>query len=124
MTREEQSLFDCLDYCKATKLPEEWDKKSVWITAICRTKKNDCCSYYAYCERGEDGKPKIVSDFGPCRAIIEVEEYYPLLYLDSSYVRRFPKSNEGTANLIDYLTHNGIIEAEQADDITMLAFRV
>lgn len=116
MDRTEQSMFECLEYCKIATLPEPHDKKSVWLTAICRTRKNDLGTYYAYCERGVDGKPNIVRDFGPCRAIVEIEEYFPILYLDSSYVRKFPKSNEGTANLIEYLKQNGFIEAEQSDD--------
>lgn len=116
MNKTEQSLFDCLAFCEVATLPEAWDKKSVWLTAICRTRKNDLCTYYAYCERGVDGKPKIMRDFGAVRAIVEIEEFYPLLYLDSSYVRKFPKNDEGTANLTEYLKKNGFLEAEHADN--------
>ena len=109
LSKTEQSMFDVLQYCKIATLPEPHDKKSVWLTAICRTRKNDLGTYYAYCERGVDGKPTIVRDFGPCRAIVEIEEYYPLLYLDSSYVRKFPRSNEGTANLIQLFSIIGLL---------------
>lgn len=116
MNKTEQSLFDCLAFCEVATLPESWDKKSVWLTAICRTRKNDMGTYYAYCERDKEGKPQIVRDFGACRAIVEIEEFFPLLYLDSSYVRKFPKGAEGDANLTEYLVSNGMPEAIQASD--------
>lgn len=107
MNKTEQSMFDVLQYCKIATLPEPHDKKSVWLTAICRTRKNDLGTYYAYCERGIDGKPNIIRDFGPCRAIVEIEEYFPILYLDSSYVIKFKRDKEGTKRLISYLKDNG-----------------
>lgn len=116
MNKTEKSMFDCLAFCEVATLPEPWDKKSVWLTAICRTKKNDLGTYYAYCERDAGGKPKIVRDFGAVRAIVEIEEFYPLLYLDSSYVRKFPKSEEGTANLTEYLMQNGFTDAIHAEN--------
>lgn len=109
MNKTEQSMFECLEFCKVSRLPEPHDKKSVWLTAICKTKKNDLGSYYAYCERDVEGKPTIVRDFGPCRAIVEIEEYYPLLYLDSSYVIKFKKDEEGTKRLINYLKENEVV---------------
>lgn len=108
MTKSEESLFACMQFCRVAALPEPWDKKSIFITAICKVKKNDLCSYYAYSERGKDGKPKIMRDFGPARAILEVEEYYPLLYLDSSYLKRFNKGVDGTQKLIEYLKMHGV----------------
>ena len=116
LSKSEQSMFDVLHFCKIAELPEKHDGKSVCIKAIAKTKKNDLNSYYCYMERDKIGKPSIVRDFGPCRAIVEIEEYYPLLYLDSVYVKKFPRSNEGTANLIQYLRDNGVAEAEHADD--------
>lgn len=116
MNKTEKSMFDCLAFCEVATLPEPWDKKSVWLTAICRTKKNDLGTYYAYCERDAYGKPNIVRDFGAVRAIVEIEEFYPLLYLDSSYVRKFPKSDEGTANLTEYLMQNGFTDAMHAEN--------
>ena len=108
LSKTEQSMFDCLQFCKVATIPEKWDGKSIWLTSIAKTRKNDLGSYYCYMERGMDGKPTIVSDFGPCRAIVEIEEYYPLLYLDSSYVFKFKKDEEGTKKLIKYLKDNGV----------------
>lgn len=116
MNSTEKSLFDCLEFCKVAQLPEAWDNKSIWLKAIAKVQKYDGNSYYCYIERDNEGKQSIVRDFGSIYAILKTEEVYPLLYLDSLYVKKFPKSNEGTANLIEYLKNNGFIEAEHADD--------
>ena len=108
-------MFDCLAFCKLSQLPEKEDGKSVWVSAVCRTKKNDGCYYYCYVERGKDGKPKIMRDFGAVRTIVKMEEFYPIVYLDSSYVKKFKKDEEGTASLIEYLKSIGVkIDFENA----------
>ena len=115
MTKTEESLFDCLAFCKLSQLPEKEDGKSVWVNAIAKTRKNDGCYYYCYVERDKDGKPKIMRDFGAVRAIVKMEEFYPILYLDSSYVKKFKKDEEGTASLIEYLKSIGVkIDFENA----------
>ena len=115
LSKTEQSMFDCLAFCKLSQLPEKEDGKSVWVNAIAKTRKNDGCNYYAYVERGKDGKPKIMRDFGAVRTIVKMEEFYPILYLDSSYVKKFKKDDEGTASLIEYLKSIGVkIDFENA----------
>ena len=115
MTKTEESLFDCLAFCKLSQLPEKEDGKSVWLNAIAKTRKNDGCYYYCYVERDKDGKPKIMRDFGAVRTIVKMEEFYPILYLDSSYVKKFKKDDEGTASLVEYLKSEGIkIDFENA----------
>ena len=115
MTKTEESLFDCLAFCKLSQLPEKEDGKSVWVNAIAKTRKNDGCYYYCYVERDKDGKPKIMRDFGAVRAIVKMEEFYPIVYLDSSYVKKFKKDEEGTASLIEYLKSIGVkIDFESA----------
>lgn len=115
LNKTEQSMFDCLAFCKLSQLPEKEDGKSVWLNAIAKTKKNDGCYYYAYVERGKDGKPKIMRDFGAIRTIVKMEEFYPIVYLDSSYVKKFKKDEEGTASLIEYLKSIGVkIDFENA----------
>lgn len=108
LSKTEQSMFDCLAFCKLSQLPEKEDGKSVWLNAIAKTRKNDGCYYYAYVERGKDGKPKIMRDFGAVRTIVKMEEFYPIVYLDSSYVKKFKKDEEGTALLVEYLKSEGI----------------
>ena len=115
LSKTEQSMFDCLAFCKLSQLPEKEDGKSVWVNAIAKTRKNDGCNYYAYVERGKDGKPKIMRDFGAVRTIVKMEEFYPILYLDSSYVKKFKKDEEGTASLVEYLKSEGLkIDFENA----------
>ena len=115
LTETEKSLFDCLAFCKLSQLPEKEDGKSVWVNAIAKTRKNDGCYYYCYVERDKDGKPKIMRDFGAVRTIVKMEEFYPILYLDSSYVKKFKKDEEGTASLIEYLKSIGVkIDFENA----------
>ena len=115
MTKTEESMFDCLAFCKLSQLPEKEDGKSVWLNAIAKTRKNDGCYYYCYVERDKDGKPKIMRDFGAVRTIVKIEEFYPIVYLDSSYVKKFKKDEEGTASLIEYLKSIGVkIDFENA----------
>ena len=116
MNRSEQSKFDALAFCKLATLPDKADGKSVWISAIAKTKKNDGNFYYAYVERGKDGKPYVVKDFGVVAAIIEYTEYYPIIYLDSSYLMKAKKDEDGTAKLIEYLKREGVVmDFENAD---------
>ena len=115
LNKTEQSMFDCLAFCKLSQLPEKEDGKSVWLNAIAKTRKNDGCYYYAYVERAKDGKPKIMRDFGAVRAIVKMEEFYPIVYLDSSYVKKFKKDDEGTEKLIAHLKAYGVnIDFENA----------
>lgn len=116
MTDTEKSLFKCTEWCKVATLPEPWDKKSVWCTCIAKVLKNNGAYFYAYCERDKQGKEKIVRDFGPARAIVEIVEYYPLLYLESSYLVKFGKSAESQQKLVEYLKSNGFPEAEGIED--------
>lgn len=116
MTDSEKSMFDCLEYCKVSKLPEPWDGKSVYLTSICKTLKSDGNNYYCVVEIDENGKNRIVKDFGRCSAILRFEETYPLSYLKPIYIKKFPKTEEGAANLTEYLVENGFTEAANADN--------
>lgn len=116
MTETEKSLFDACEYARIAHLTEPWNGKDVYINAICKTLKSDGNHYFCVVEIDEDGRNRIVKDFGRCAAILKFEEIYPLSYLNPSWVKKFPKSEEGTANLTDYLVQNGFTEAEQADN--------
>lgn len=115
MTSSELSLFDCLAFCGVATLPEPWNGKDVYVRAICKTLKNDGNHYYCAVEVNEDGQNRIVKDFGRCAAIVKFVETYPLSYLNPSYLRRFAKSEEGTAKLVEYLMHGGFAEAEHVE---------
>lgn len=116
MTDSEKSLFDCLEYCKVSKLPEPWNGKDVYISAICKTLKSDGNSYYCVVEIDENGKNRIVKDFGRCAAILKFEEIYPLSYLEPSFLKRFKKDEEGAAKLVEYLKNSGVeMDFDNAD---------
>lgn len=116
MTSSELSKFECLEYCKVATLPEPWDGKSVYISAVCRTLKSDGNNYYCVVEIDENGKNRIVKDFGRCAAILKFEEIYPLSYLEPSYLKKFKKDEDGTAKLVEYLKNEGVeMDFENAD---------
>ena len=116
MLLSEKSMFDCLEYCKVSTLPEPWKGKDVYISAICKTLKSDGNNYYAVVEIDENGKNRIVKDFGRCAAILKFEQIYPLSYLEPSYVKKFKRDEEGTAKLVEYLKNEGVeMDYENAD---------
>ena len=116
MTDSEKSMFDCLEYCKVSKLPEPWDGKSVYIQGIAKTLKADGNNYYCLVEIDENGKNRIVKDFGRCAAIVKFEQIYPLSYLEPSYLKKFKKDEDGTAKLVEYLKNEGVVmDFENAD---------
>jgi hypothetical protein len=116
MTLSEKSMFEALQFVNKATLPEPWDGKSVYITALCKTLKADGNNYYCLVEIDEDGKNRIIKDFGRCVAILKFEEIYPLSYLNPSYVKKFKKDEEGTAKLVEYLKDSGVeMDFENAD---------
>lgn len=114
MTRTEQSMYDALEYCNLATLPEIADGKSVWCNAIAKTKKVDGNHYYCYVEIDLDGKPRIIKDFGTCVAIVRFEEFYPIHYLEPTYIRKFAKNDEANEKMIEYLMEHGIHDAMHA----------
>ena len=116
MTETEKSLFDACEYARIAHLTEPWNGKDVYISAICKTLKSDGNYYYCAVEIDENGKNRIVKDFGRCAAIIKFEEIYPLSYLEPSYVKKFKKDEDGTAKLVEYLKNEGVaMDFENAD---------
>ena len=116
MTDSQKSMFDCLEYCKVSTVPEPWNGKDVYISAICKTLKADGNNYYCVVEIDENGKNRIVKDFGRCAAILKFEEIYPLSYLEPSFLKRFKKDADGTAKLVEYLKNEGVeMDFDSAD---------
>ena len=116
MRNSHKSMFDALEFVHKSELPEPWNGKDVYINAICKTLKSDGNNYYCIVEIDENGKNRIVKDFGRCAAIIKFEEIYPLSYLEPSYLKKFKKDEEGTAKLVEYLKNEGVeMDYENAD---------
>lgn len=116
MDKSELSMFQAMEACHVSEIPPAWNGRDVWVTALCKVRKSDCCEYWCYMEIDDNGKPRIVQDFGRCAAIIEHISYHPLSYLEPSYVKRFKKDEEGTAKLVEYLKNEGVVmDFENAD---------
>lgn len=116
MTDSQKSMFDALEFVHKSELPEPWNGKDVYISAICKTLKSDGNNYYCVVEIDEEGKNRIVKDFGRCAAILKFEEIYPLSYLEPSFLKRFKRDDEGTAKLVEYLKFEGVeMDYENAD---------
>lgn len=105
MTKTEESLFAALQFAERAELPEPWDKKSIYINAIAKVVKADGAHYFVYVEKGRDGKDRTIKDFGATSITRKVEEVYPLVYLESSYLSKFPKTEEGREKQIQYLKY-------------------
>lgn len=120
MTDSQKSMFDALEFVHKSELPEPWNGKDVYISAICKTLKSDGNNYYCVVEIDENGKNRIVKDFGRCAAILKFEEIYPLSYLEPSFLKRFKKDEEGAARLVEYLKNEGVeMDYESADRKTL-----
>ena len=65
-------------------------------------------------ERGDDGKPKVIRDFGSVSAIIEVVSIYPVSYLEQKYLRTFKEGEE--EKMKNYLKKCGVdMDYDSAD---------
>lgn len=116
MTDSQKSMFDALEFVHKSELPEPWNGKDVYISAICKTLKSDGNNYYCVVEIDENGKNRIVKDFGRCAAILKFEGIYPLSYLEPSYLKKFKKDEDGKAKMVEHLKHEGVeMDFENAD---------
>lgn len=116
MTKSEESKFSALAFTHLSEVPPEHDGKSVWITALSLVRKSNNTQSWCYMERGKDGKPRVIKDFGCMYPIVEYVSVHPILYLERSYLYRASKTEEGNAKLIEYLKNNGFPEAEGIED--------
>ena len=116
MTDSQKSMFDALEFVHKSELPEPWNGKDVYISAICKTLKSDGNNYYCVVEIDENGKNRIVKDFGRCAAILKFEGIYPLSYLEPSYLKKFKRDEDGKAKMVEHLKNEGVeMDFENAD---------
>lgn len=104
--KTEESLIDALSYCDLRDLPEIEDGENVWIRAIAKIVKSDGLEYYAYVEKDDNLKNRIVKDFGSMSSIVKVVAYYPFSYLKADFMPEFKtkKKEERIAYLTRYKT--------------------
>lgn len=102
MTREEErTLNEALQYAHIPSLPELYDEKGgdVWIEALVKVTKLNGHTNFAVAKIDEQGKPRIVKDFGVMAGIVSVDEIRPYYFLKEQYVKTFKDKKE----IISYL---------------------
>lgn len=85
----EKSLIDALSWASLRELPEKDKGEDVYILALALVSKKDGSKAYVATKKTKDGTDKIVKDFGSTAMIVKVEEVYPYLLLDASYIPQF-----------------------------------
>lgn len=102
---QDKSLIDALAYCDLRSLPKEDNGEYVWIKALALVSKMDGTKGYALVIKGDNGKPKIMKDFGTVAAIKTIDKFYPFALLDEKYMPVF--KTKGKEERIEWLTFMG-----------------
>lgn len=112
-----ETLIEALSYCSVKELPSKLEGKEVWIKAIGLVSKADGGRSYVALVRGDNGKPRIVKDFGSLSTVVKVEEIYPYMYLSKDAVPTFEKEDiEGRIEWIK--THSEDVNVEELEGKT------
>lgn len=102
MTREEEkTLNEALQYTHIPSLPELYDEKGgdVWIKALVKVTKLNGHTNFAVAKIDEQGKPRIVKDFGVMAGIVSIDEIRPYYFLKEQYIKTFKDKKE----IVSYL---------------------
>ena len=110
--KEQASLLNCLSWCSVRQLPDEWDKKNVYIKAIAKVMKADGSISYVAIKKDSKGEDMFVKDFGSISMIRKVLAIYPYLYLDAMYMPTF-KSNSKAEKVAYLQSHNKNVDYSQ-----------
>lgn len=86
---QNKSLIAALNWACVRELPPVDDKENVWIFALALVAKKDGSKGYVALTKDKNGESRIVKDFGSTSMIVKVEEIYPYLYLDPTYIPQF-----------------------------------
>lgn len=98
----QKSLIDALSYACVRELPPVDTGEEVWIYAIALVSKRDGSKSYAILKRNDSGENALHKDFGSVSIIAGIDEVYPYLYLDSSYVPNF--TNRKKEEMVNWLS--------------------
>lgn len=99
---EERLLQDALREAHLTQLPKEATKNTVWLEGIAKIRKANNSVAYGIVRRNPDLTHRVTYVNGDIFSITEVEEVYPYVTLDKSYVKTFDKKDKEAAR-INYL---------------------
>lgn len=90
----DKTLVDALQWANIRELPESDKGENVYILALALVSKKDGSKGYVALKKDDKGQDKIVKDFGSISQIVKIEETYPYLYLDSSYLPDLKKKED------------------------------
>lgn len=89
ITNKSNSLIQALQYTSLRELPQINKKNEMWVNALALVKKADGTESYVYVVKDGSLNDRIVADFGNISSIKEIVEYYPIEYLNQSYIPKF-----------------------------------
>lgn len=110
--KEQANLLNCLSWCSVRQLPEEWDKKNVYIKAIAKVIKSDGSISYVAIQKDKNGEDKYIKDFGNIAMIRQVLSIHPYLYLDAMYMPTF-KGNSKNEKIAYLSAHDRTTDYSQ-----------
>ena len=84
-----ESLISALSWASVRELPPKDDGENIWIKALALVAKRDGSKAYVALVKGKNGEDRLIKDFGSVSQVVKIEEVYPTLYLDSSYLPQF-----------------------------------
>lgn len=116
--QKELSLIDALSFCSLRELPEEDDKKNIWIRALADVQKFDGSESYVVLKKSVTTlQNNIVKDFGSLSSIYKVNHIYPYDFLKAKYMPTF-KTNK-REDKIKYLNnHISVYTGKRFEDMT------
>lgn len=86
---KQESLIEALKHIGLRELPDVEQGDRLWVKALALVKKADGSESYACVVKDKNMQNKCVADFGSISAIKEFVEYYPVSYLQQSYIPTF-----------------------------------
>lgn len=101
-TIETQSLYDALNTCMVSELPEplKGDESTIWVKGIVKVKKNDLSTNWAIVRNDGYGNPKIIQDFGRPAIIVEIGEVHPTQWMSGEDMPVLRSKTDMTSYLV------------------------
>lgn len=101
-----KSLVEALSWASIRELPQKDLGESVWIKALALVTKRDGSKSYVALRRTVPTEYNIIKDFGSDSIITIIEEIYPYLFLDGTFIPEFKTQKKD--DRIKWLSMNGV----------------
>lgn len=117
---EERLIQDALRQARLTKLPKAATKNTVWLEGIAKIRKANNSVAYGIVRRNPDLTHSVTYVNGDIFSITGIEEVYPYVTLDKSYIKTFDNKDKEAAR-INYLKSLNLpsVAPVNYDDMTM-----